>query len=259
MKKAKIALITGASRGVGASSAKKLAEMGYHSICVARNEIKLKAVVADIEKNSGKADYICADLMTDEAIEELSQTLLTKYGAPSVCVFSAGYSSDKSFISSTSKLRRQEIQVNFLSTSLLLEKLIPHCEKLSGAHFIAIGSLSGITGFPNNASYAASKSALYAFWISLSEEYSDTSLDFSIMIPGLLNTEMSKDYGGMLIKRPPECVSDQIPSLLLNPQIGKTQGIENRLALIMSRLAPNLSTRAFSYLSKTLLERKKAS
>ena len=87
MKKAKIALITGASRGVGASSAKKLAEMGYHSICVARNEIKLKAVVADIEKNSGKADYICADLMTDEAIEELSQTLLQKYGTPSVLCF----------------------------------------------------------------------------------------------------------------------------------------------------------------------------
>ena len=76
--------------------------MGYHSICVARNEIKLKAVVADIEKNSGKADYICADLMTDEAIEELSQTLLQKYGTPSVCVFSAGYSSDKSFTRSTS-------------------------------------------------------------------------------------------------------------------------------------------------------------
>ena len=255
----KYALITGASRGVGASSAKKLASMGYHTICVARDEEKLKAVVAEIRDNSGEADYIPTDLMQDKDILKLVSTVLDKYGPPSICVFSAGFSSDKSFNHSTSDLRRQEMQVNFFSTSLILEKLIPHCEDLESSHFIAIGSLSGITGFPMNASYAASKSALYAFWISLSEEYSDSNLDFSILIPGLLNTEMSKNYGGMLKKRSPDCVSEQIPALIRNPQIGKTLGIENKLALMMSRLAPNLSTKAFSYLSRTLLERKKAS
>ena len=138
----KYALITGASRGVGASSAKKLASMGYHTICVARDEEKLKAVVAEIRDNSGEADYIPTDLMQDKDILKLVSTVLDKYGPPSICVFSAGFSSDKSFNHSTSDLRRQEMQVNFFSTSLILEKLIPHCEDLESSHFIAIGSLS---------------------------------------------------------------------------------------------------------------------
>lgn len=259
MKDTKYALVTGASRGVGASSAKKLASMGYHTICVARDEARLKEVVSEIKSDCGKADYIRADLSQDKDILDLTTSLLKKFGAPSICVFSAGFSSDKSFKNSSSELRKQEMQVNFFSTSLILEKIIPHCQKLDAAHFIAIGSLSGITGFPMNASYAASKSALYAFWISLSEEYSTSALDFSILIPGLLNTEMSKNYSGMLKKRSPDCVSEQIPALIRNPQIGKTMGIENKLALMMTRLAPNLSTKAFSYLSRTLLERRKAS
>ena len=112
---------------------------------------------------------------------------------------------------------------------------------------VAIGSLSGITGFPNNASYAASKSALYAFWISSSEEYSDTSLDFSIMIPDYLTPRCQRIMVACS-STTTECMVIRYLFALKSTD-WKTRGIENRLALIMSRLAPNLY-KAFSYLSK---------
>ena len=93
------------------------------------------------------------------------------------------------------------------------------------------------------------------FWISLSEEYGDSNLDFSILVPGLLNTEMSK-ITEVCSRRDLDCVSQSKLALIRNPQMTKKAypGI-NKLALMMSRLAPNLSTKAFSYLSKTLLEK----
>ena len=182
----KVALVTGAGRGIGRAIAIGLARAGCEVVITARSVDQLEAVKDEIVGFDGKARMIPADLTRDEDIEKLIQSC----GPVDFLINNAGWGKRAPVIRSRVDDWDQTFRLNLRAPMILAKELLPAMIKKGEGAVINIGSVSGKSGEANGAAYSASKFGLIGFTQSLYEEVREHGIKVSVILPGFVDTPM---------------------------------------------------------------------
>jgi 3-oxoacyl-[acyl-carrier protein] reductase len=185
-----IAVITGASRGIGVAIAHKLASMGAHVILTARDGQRLARVAQDIAAAGGDAEYRPCDFSDPAQIEAFAKDVLERHGRCDILVNNAGVGWFEGPLHTMSPADWESvIDVNLRAPFLLLRAFAPAMIAAKRGHIINISSLAGRNPVPNAAAYAASKWGLNGMMISAAEELRQHQVRVSLVEPGSVRTE----------------------------------------------------------------------
>jgi NADP-dependent 3-hydroxy acid dehydrogenase YdfG len=183
----KTAVVTGASRGIGAGIAEALGGQGVRVALVARNEAKLKERAARIK---GSIPVTC-DVSDLKSVEQATRRIAGELkGAPDILVNNAGIFSVTVVEETTSETFIETINTNLVGPFLFVRAFLGEMKKRKGGHIVTIGSISDRTIFTGNAAYSAAKFGLRAIHEVLRAELRGTGVHASLISPAATDTEM---------------------------------------------------------------------
>lgn len=220
--KNKVAVITGATSGIGKSIALALAKSGVQLCLLGRNPERLEAVARTARKDSPSVKCYCIDLTEDGEIEELQKKLNKDFDNIDILIHSAGeITIGRLELSSIADFDRQ-YKTNVRAPSLLTQALLPLL-KMQKGQIVFINSSVGLVSKANLSQYAATKHALRAFADSLREEVNDMGIRVLSVFPGRTATPMQemifnqegRDYPANRLLQPQDVASIVIHSLSL--------------------------------------------
>jgi len=209
----KTALITGASRGIGAAIALKLADEGYRLLLTARDVAKLSEVQSACEKLGAEVALIPADISNEAEVVEL----FAQAGPLDLLVNNAGIGIFGALTEVPLEDWRKVQQVNVEGTFLCLREAMKGMKQHGGGRIINISSVVGVKGYPNQGAYGASKHAVVGMTKTAIEEVREANIRVHAICPGGVATEMVKqsrpdltDFSAMI---QPEDVADAVAYL----------------------------------------------
>jgi len=191
--KDRIAVVTGASSGIGEATARQLAKAGMKVVLVARRLERLMQVKTEIVSDGGQAEIAVADLSSEK--ERLH--VFKQIGAADVLVNNAGFGWYGYYSDMPWETARELIQVNINATAHLTSLFLPGMQTRNSGHIINIGSISGSIPSQGIAMYGASKAFMDAFTTALYRETRGTKIQISVVRAGPVKTE----FGEAALKR----------------------------------------------------------
>lgn len=188
----KIALITGASSGIGATTARRLAGEGLRVLLVARRRDRLEALAEDIRRTGGYAYPLPADLGQEAERSRLCEEIEQRFGDVDVLINNAGlgwygYATEMSW-----KTARAMLQVNVEAVVQLTLRFLGRMRWRNSGHIINVGSISGSIPSQGIAVYGATKSFLDNFTTALHRELTGTNVHISVVRAGAVRTEFGE-------------------------------------------------------------------
>ncbi|AKH64802.1 MULTISPECIES: 3-oxoacyl-ACP reductase FabG [Photorhabdus] len=185
----KIALITGASRGIGRATAELLAERGAYVIGTATSEKGAEAISAYLgEKGKG----FVLNVADPESIEQLMSAIRTEFGGIDILVNNAGITCDNLVMRIKDDEWQDVIDTNLSSVFRMSKAAMRFMIKKRYGRIISIGSVVGSMGNPGQASYAAAKAGIIGFSKTLAREVVSRGITVNVVAPGLIETDMLK-------------------------------------------------------------------
>jgi len=175
----RLALVTGASRGIGAAIARALADAGARVVRVSRTLP---------DTGSGPWVHFPCDLTDAAQVERLAERVLREQGSPAMVVHSAGSFLLRPLDQTTPADFDAQLAVNLRASFLLARAFLPPMRAAGGGAFVSIGSVADHTGFPENAAYAASKYGLRGLHETLAAEFHGTGVRLTLVSPGATDT-----------------------------------------------------------------------
>ncbi len=187
-----IAVVTGASRGIGAAIARKLASLGAHVVLTARDAAQLKHVDHQIRESGGLADCYPCDLADVRQLESFSSRVLKAHARCDILVNNAGIGWFEGPLHSMALDAWEHLMaINLRAPYLLLQAFAPAMIEARRGHIINISSLASKNPVPNAAAYAASKWGLNGLMVSAAEELRQHQVRVSLVAPGSVQTEFA--------------------------------------------------------------------
>ena len=187
----KVAIVTGASRGIGRGVAELLAVRGAHVVAGARGDHASAAVEA-IRQAGGKAEAVSIDVTDTASIEEMVAGVLTRHGRVDVLVNNAGIARDQLML----RLKREDwddvIATNLTSAFTCVQTVLKSMIKQRAGRIVSISSVVGQMGNAGQANYAASKAGLIGFSKALAREVASRNITVNVVAPGLIDTDMTR-------------------------------------------------------------------
>ena len=187
----RIALVTGASQGIGRGIALALAADGCHLALAARNEAKLAEVKAEIESAGGTAATFPVDLASEDSIKAAAKAVVAHFGVVHVLVNNAGITRDTLAMRMKTTDFTDVLQANLTGTFLLTQALLHPMMKARWGRILNITSIVGETGAAGQANYAASKAGLIGLTKSLAREFASRAVTVNAIAPGFIQTAMT--------------------------------------------------------------------
>jgi 3-oxoacyl-[acyl-carrier protein] reductase len=187
----RVALVTGASRGIGRSIAEKLAARGAIVVAAARGENA--AAVADvITKAGGRAESVSLDVTEPGAPERLVASTIERHKRIDILVNNAGIARDQLML----RMKREDwdavLATNLTAAFALTQAVLKPMIRQKGGRIISIGSVVGQSGNPGQANYAASKAGLIGFTKAVALEVASRGITVNLVAPGLIETDMTR-------------------------------------------------------------------
>jgi NADP-dependent 3-hydroxy acid dehydrogenase YdfG len=189
--KDKIALVTGASSGIGAAAAQMLAREGVVVAAVARRADRLTALVDGIEAAGGRGVAFAADVAQQREAETVAQEVLARFGRIDILVNSAGIIRPGGTEASDPAHWREMFDVNLLSAMYLSRVVLPGMRGRGDGHIVIVSSTAGRHIGPGNVGYTASKHAVNAFAEGMRQEVAAAGVRVTIVEPGATTTEVA--------------------------------------------------------------------
>ncbi len=181
-----IALVTGASSGIGAATARRIArEPGAHVILVARREEELKALAAQLPS----ASYIAADLTDDDAPARIAAVVEEQHGRLDLLVNNAGAAWRGTFADHGFEGVRRHMDLNFDAVLRLTHALLPLLRRSAPSSIVNVASVAGRVSRANSGAYSASKFAVIGWSDSLYGEEKGNGVHVGLVLPGFVSTE----------------------------------------------------------------------
>jgi thioester reductase-like protein len=233
-------LITGASSGIGRSTALKVAEAGGVPLLVARNVDKLEEVRAEIVAGGGTAYVYAADIADIESIERLLERVLADHRNIDMLVNNAGRSIRRSIALSYDRFHDFErtIQLNYFGAVKLIIGLLPHMRERGSGHIVNVSSIGVQTNPPRFSAYVASKAALDAFTRVVASEVIGDGVTFTTIHMPLVRTPMiapTKMYDAFPAISPEEAADMICEALRARPkEMGTWMGKFGEVAYTLS-------------------------
>ncbi len=186
----KVAIVTGASRGIGKAISILLAQSGSRVVLAARSEPQLKSVSEEISSQNGEALVIPTDLTVDEEMERLVQQTLKEWGSVDVLINNAGFGKVAPVVKAKVSDWDETFRVNLRAPMFLSKLVLPTMMERGEGSIINISSVSGKSGQANGSAYSASKFGLIGFTQSLYEEVREYGIRVATICPGFVDTPM---------------------------------------------------------------------
>lgn len=199
--KGRVALITGASQGMGRTAAEKLGREGALVAICARRKEAIEEVAEAIRRENG-AEVIAAavDVADPAAVHSFVQAILAKHGRVDVCVANAGGPPAKNFLGTTREDWQRAFETNFLSVVHLAHEVLPHMQKNKWGRFITITSTSVRQPIPDLILSNAIRPSVVGLVKSLAVEFGRDGITFNNVAPGYTATERLRDLAGSRAK-----------------------------------------------------------
>ena len=187
----RVALVTGASQGIGRACALKLAEAGATVALAARNHQKLDELVDQITAAGGKAGAFVLDVGDEEQIKSVFKTALTQFGKIDILVNNAGITRDQLVM----RMKRADwdavLNTNLTSAYLCIQQVIGAMLRQRWGRIINVTSVFGQTGQAGQANYAASKAGLIGLTMAIAREVGSRNITCNAVAPGFIETAMT--------------------------------------------------------------------
>ena len=209
----KVALVTGANKGIGFETAKQLAQQGVKVIATARNEAKGNAAVEELKQQGLDVEFLKLDVDNDADIDAAYNYINSKYGKLDILVNNAGVQIESSnWAENTSTnieetVLRETLDTNFFSVVKLTGRLLPLIKKSNAGRIVNLSSILGsltLHATPSSPiydsklfAYNASKTALNAYTVHIAHALKDTNVKVNAAHPGWVKTDMGTDAAPM--------------------------------------------------------------
>ncbi|QDV27524.1 3-oxoacyl-[acyl-carrier-protein] reductase [Aureliella helgolandensis] len=203
-----IAMVTGASQGLGKACAERLAGCGATVICVARNAAKLGDTVSAIESAGGQAVALPCDVGSRESVQALFAEVDSKYGKLDILVNNAGITRDTLLPRMTDEQWDDVIQTNLTSCFLFCREASKMMMSARYGRIINMSSVSGLIGNPGQTNYSASKAGMIGLTRSLARELGKRKITINAVAPGFIASDMTDALGDDMLKE----VKKRIPA-----------------------------------------------
>jgi len=188
----RVALVTGASQGIGRACALALAEGGAMIALAARNEEKLAAVAKEIESNGGQAAVFPMDVSKEDEVKSAVKAVLEKFGKIEILVNNAGVTRDTLLM----RMKKEEwdtvIQTNLSGAFYTTQAVVGSMLRPRWGRIINITSIFGQMGQAGQANYSASKAGLIGFTMAMAREVASRSITVNAVAPGYIDTAMTE-------------------------------------------------------------------
>ena len=203
----RVALITGASQGIGRTCSLRLAKEGASVAVAARNQEKLNDLVTEITAAGGKASAFALDVADEEQVKSTVKAIITRFGKIDILVNNAGITRDQLVM----RMKRADwdavLQTNLTSAYLCIQQVIGSMLKQRWGRIINITSVFGQMGQAGQANYAASKAGLIGLTMAIAREVGSRSITCNAVAPGFIETAMtsvlSDDFKQTAVKQIP--------------------------------------------------------
>ncbi len=187
----RVALVTGASQGIGHACALALARAGASVAVAARNHAKLDELVAQIEKSGGKASALTMDVGEEEQVKAGIKSALVQFGKIDILVNNAGITRDQLVM----RMKRADwdsvLNTNLTSAYLCIQNVIPSMLKQRWGRIINITSIFGQMGQAGQANYSASKAGMIGLTMAIAREVASRGITSNAVAPGFIETNMT--------------------------------------------------------------------
>ena len=220
----RVAVVTGANRGIGFETCRQLAKKGIHVILTSRDEAKGKAAAEKLQAEELDVSYYPLDVTNSESVQRLAQFIKSEKGQLDILVNNAGVliDSSDSLLNTKIDTLHETMDTNLFGPLLLSQALIPLMQQRNYGRVVNVssgaGQLSDMTsGYP---SYRISKTALNALTRIIANELKGTNILVNALCPGWVKTDM----GGANASKTPEQGADTVVWLATLPDNGPTSG-----------------------------------
>ncbi|MBU6404855.1 MAG: 3-oxoacyl-ACP reductase FabG [Proteobacteria bacterium] len=188
-----IALVTGASRGIGAAIADTLAAAGAQVIGTATSAAGAEAIGQRLAAHRGQGRVL--DVTDGAAVEALIESIIKEHGALSILVNNAGITRDQLLMRMKDDDWQAVLDTNLSSVYRTSKTVLRGMMKARKGRIISIASVVGVTGNPGQTNYAAAKAGIIAFSKSLAREIGSRGITVNVVAPGFIDTDMTRALG----------------------------------------------------------------
>ena len=222
----KIALVTGASRGIGQSISMILAQNGAHVVCVSRNVNDVQSVADKITHQKFNASAVSCDISDSNNVTELVKDIIEKHGRIDILINNAGITRDNLLMRMSEDDWNEVINVNLKAAFTAIKAASRSMIKQRSGRIINISSVVGLIGNAGQVNYAASKAGLIGMTKSVAREFASRGITANCIAPGYVETEMSNK----LTDKVKSSLNEQIPL----GRIGNVEDIAYAVAFLAS-------------------------
>ena len=223
----KVALVTGATRGIGKEIALTLAENGFNVALNYRKESEeLESLKKEIESKNVKCLAVCGDVSNYEQVENFVKEIISEFGRIDVLVNNAGITKDMLLMRMKKEDFESVIDVNLVGTFNVTKNVIPYMMKARNGKIVNISSVVGISGNAGQTNYSASKAGIIGFTKSFAKEVASRNINVNAVAPGFIQTDMTN----VLKDEIKEEISKNIPL----KRMGTARDVANLVSFLVS-------------------------
>ncbi|MCX5640320.1 MAG: 3-oxoacyl-[acyl-carrier-protein] reductase [Planctomycetota bacterium] len=191
----RVAIVTGASRGIGRGIAKRLAKDGRHVVAVARNAEQLQSLEAEIIAAGGSCEHRTCDIADGLAVQRMVEEVSEKHGRLDILVNNAGITKDGLLMRMSDADFDEVINVNLRSVFIACRAASRPMLRGKFGRVVNIGSVSGVEGNKGQANYASAKAGVIGLTKSMAKELGAKGITANVVAPGFVETDMTAFLG----------------------------------------------------------------
>lgn len=234
----KVAIVTGASRGIGKVIAEEFAKAGATVVCVSRSQIDIDNVANNINNKGDKAIAIACDITNTEQYQELAKSVMDKFGSIDILVNNAGVTKDGLIMRMSENDWDIVVNTNLKGAFNGTKAVTRHMMKQRSGRIINISSVVGLIGNAGQANYAASKAGLIGLTKATAKELASRGITANCIAPGYIETDMTKQ----LSDKVRDALIQQIPL----GRIGQAKDIASIVCFLASDDAGYITGQTFT-------------
>ena len=234
----RVALVTGAGRGIGRAISEELARQGVKVICVSKSESSCGAVAESINAAGGEAVARPVDVSDGEAVARAAKELTEQFGQIDILVNNAGITRDGLILRMSHEDWDAVISTNLSSCFYWSKQLVHPMSRRRWGRIVNITSVTGLVGNAGQVNYAAAKAGMIGFTKSLAKEYASRSLTVNAIAPGFIKTDMTSRLG--------EQITDIILKNIPLRRFGQPEDIAGMAVFLCSEEASYITGHVFS-------------